>query len=89
MKLTKWLYTTVASVAAGLLASKLVKWGWRAFSGDKPPEDAEDLTESTLQVTLFAAILALAVTVSQTLATRKALTLLAKREAKDLGLPTG
>jgi hypothetical protein len=85
MKLTRWLYSTVATIAAGLVATALVKLVWRVVSGDRAPDDAEDLSASTLQVTLFAAAAAAAVAIAQTLAGRKALELMHRGEAHDLG----
>ncbi|MDR2347206.1 MAG: DUF4235 domain-containing protein [Bifidobacteriaceae bacterium] len=84
MKLTTWLYTTLASVAAGFVASAVVKLIWKAASGKSAPADPEDLTVSTTQVTLFAVALAAATAAAQTLASRKALTALRRREAKDI-----
>ncbi|MDR2378773.1 MAG: DUF4235 domain-containing protein, partial [Bifidobacteriaceae bacterium] len=77
MKSPKRIYGALAAVAAGFLASRLVKLVWRAVSGQRAPEDAEDLTASTIQVTVFAALLAAATAVAQTLASRKALGALA------------
>jgi hypothetical protein len=84
MKLTKWLYTTVATVAAGFVATAAVKLAWRLASGDQAPSDPEDLTASTLQVTVFAALVAAAAAAAQTLAGRKALAMLKHGEAEDL-----
>jgi uncharacterized membrane protein YidH (DUF202 family) len=84
MKFTKWLYTTVATIAAGFVAGEIVKFVWKAVSGKGAPSDPEDLTASTVQVTLFAVALAAATAAAQTLASRKALTALRRHEAKDL-----
>ncbi|MDR0627297.1 MAG: DUF4235 domain-containing protein [Bifidobacteriaceae bacterium] len=84
MKLTKRLYATVAAVAAGFIAGHLVKLVWRAVSGHDAPEDADDMSLSTIQVTAFAAVVAAATAIAQTLASRKALTALHRGEAKDL-----
>ncbi|MDR2454899.1 MAG: DUF4235 domain-containing protein [Bifidobacteriaceae bacterium] len=86
MKLTKWLFTTLAALAAGYVASEVVKLVWKAASGRDAPSDPEDLTASTLQVTLFAVVLAAASAAAQTLAGRKALAALRRGEAQDLGL---
>jgi uncharacterized membrane protein len=85
MKLTKWLYSTAATVAAGFVATAVVKVVWRLVSGDRAPSDPEDPAASTLQATLFAAVVAAAVAVAQTLAGRRALDALREAEAKDLG----
>jgi hypothetical protein len=84
MKLIKRLYLAAATIAAGFVASHLVKLIWRAISGKKPPEDSDDLTASTIQVTVFAAALAAATAIAQTLASRKALSLFEAHEAEDL-----
>jgi hypothetical protein len=84
MKFTKWLYTSLASGVAGFAAARLVHLAWRFVSGKQAPDDSEDMAVSTAQATVFAALAAAAVAAAQTLATRKALGLLARSEAKDL-----
>ncbi|MDR1393285.1 MAG: DUF4235 domain-containing protein [Bifidobacteriaceae bacterium] len=83
MKLTKWLYTTVATLVAGFVATQVVTLVWRTISGKPAPSDVEDMAESTAAVTVFAALVAATVAVAQTLAGRKALTLLARRAPED------
>jgi hypothetical protein len=73
MKLTKWVLTSFATLAASFAATSLLKLAWRILSGRKAPEDPHDLTVSTLQVTLFAVLSAAAAAGAQTLATRGAL----------------
>ncbi|MDR2113901.1 MAG: DUF4235 domain-containing protein [Bifidobacteriaceae bacterium] len=73
MKLTKWLYSTLATVLAGFVATNLVKLVWRVAGGSKAPTDPDDPEASTWQVTLFAAALAAAVAAAQTVAGRKVL----------------
>ncbi|MDR1824806.1 MAG: DUF4235 domain-containing protein [Bifidobacteriaceae bacterium] len=89
MKIVQRLYTTVATVAAGFVAAKVVKLGWKAVSGSKAPDDADDLSASTVQVALFAGLLAAATAVAQTLASRKALGRLVAKEAKHIATVTG
>ncbi|MDR1188270.1 MAG: DUF4235 domain-containing protein [Bifidobacteriaceae bacterium] len=84
MKLTKHLYVTLAAMAAGFVASSLVKVVWRLVAGEKAPEDADDLTASTVQVTVFAAALAAATAIAQTLASRKSLEAWQRREVEDV-----
>ncbi|MDR2253794.1 MAG: DUF4235 domain-containing protein [Bifidobacteriaceae bacterium] len=87
MRLTKWLYTTVASVVAGFVAARAVRLAWRVVSGRAAPADSEDPESSTAEVAVFAAALAAAVAAAQTLATRGALKLVRRSEAKDLTGP--
>ncbi|MCL1897757.1 MAG: DUF4235 domain-containing protein [Micrococcales bacterium] len=63
----------VTSLVAGLVASRLVKLGWRLVTKSKPPTDKQDLSLSTAQVVSFAALVAAATAVAQTLAERRAL----------------
>jgi hypothetical protein len=84
MKLTKHIFVSVVAMAAGLAASQLVKLVWRTVSGQKAPEDADDLTASTIQVTVFAAAVAAATAIAQTLASRKTLAAWQRREVKDV-----
>ncbi|MDR3359074.1 MAG: DUF4235 domain-containing protein [Bifidobacteriaceae bacterium] len=72
MKLAKWLYTTLATMAAGFVAAEVVKLVWRVVSGEKAPTDADDPATSTLQAAAFAALVAAAVAIAQTLAGRGA-----------------
>ncbi|MDR2564949.1 MAG: DUF4235 domain-containing protein [Bifidobacteriaceae bacterium] len=80
MRLTQRLATSLAAVAAGFIASHLVKAVWRGVSGQDAPEDPDDLAVSTIQVTVFAAVVAAATAIAQTLATRKALNAFGHRD---------
>ncbi|MDR1442607.1 MAG: DUF4235 domain-containing protein [Bifidobacteriaceae bacterium] len=71
MNLRTRLVSAAAVMAAGFVASHLVKLVWRAVSGRKAPEDAGDLTASTIQVTAFAALVAAVTAIAQTLVTRR------------------
>ena len=71
----------MASAIAGLVASQLVKLVWRLVVRSKPPTDKDDLSLSTAQVVSFAAVLAAATAVAQTLAERRALTRQIERAA--------
>ncbi|MDR1798507.1 MAG: DUF4235 domain-containing protein [Bifidobacteriaceae bacterium] len=89
MKIVQRLYTTVATVAAGIVATQVVKRVWKAVSGNDAPMDSDDLSEPTLQVALFAGLLAAATAVAQTIAGRKALGRLVTKEAKHIVRVTG
>jgi phosphopantothenoylcysteine synthetase/decarboxylase len=80
MKLTKRISIALIAGAAGFLASHLVKLAWRAVSGEDAPEEVDNLALPTVQVTVFAAVVAAATAVAETLGTRKALTLFRRAE---------
>ncbi|MDR2380904.1 MAG: DUF4235 domain-containing protein [Bifidobacteriaceae bacterium] len=84
MKLATWVYTTLASVVAGIVATRLVRLVWRIVAGRPAPTDPDDLAASTIQVTIFAAAVAAVAAAAQTLASRKALKAVRDAEARDL-----
>jgi len=81
MSISRRVSSFVASAIAGLVASQLVKLVWRLVVRSKPPTDKDDLSLSTAQVVSFAAVLAAATAVAQTLAERRALTRQIERAA--------
>jgi hypothetical protein len=84
MDLQRRIYRTVATLAAGFLASHLVALVWRLTTKQRPPKDGEDLSVATSTAVIFAGLLGAATAIAQTLAARHALKAVAKHEQ-----PTG
>jgi predicted amidohydrolase YtcJ len=80
MDLQRRIYRTVATIAAGFIASHAVGLLWRLATKQQPPEDGEDLSVPTSHAVAFAGILGAATAVAQTLAARHALRSVAKHE---------
>jgi hypothetical protein len=73
MDLQRRIYRTVATMAAGLLATHAVTFLWRLATRERPPKDPEDLDVPASTAVIFAALLAAATAIAQTLAARRAL----------------
>ncbi|MDR1151224.1 MAG: DUF4235 domain-containing protein [Bifidobacteriaceae bacterium] len=80
MDLRRTIYRTVATVAAGFLATHLVALVWRLAVKEAPPKDAEDLGVPTSRAVVFAGLLGAATAIAQTLAARRALVAVTRRE---------
>ncbi|QOR70378.1 DUF4235 domain-containing protein [Ruania alkalisoli] len=67
------LVTTLAAIAAGIAANKLLTMGWKAATGHEPPTgDADDGEISLGELVVFAAVSGAVVTFARTFATRGA-----------------
>ena len=67
------LVTTVAAVAAGFAANKLIAVGWKAVTGHEPPTgDPDDGEISIGELVVFAAVSGAVVAFARTFATRGA-----------------
>ncbi|HIZ37079.1 MAG TPA: DUF4235 domain-containing protein [Candidatus Ruania gallistercoris] len=67
------LVTTVAAVAAGFAANKLLAAGWKAITGHEPPTgDPDDGEISIGELVVFAAVSGAVVAFARTFATRGA-----------------
>ncbi|MDR0592155.1 MAG: DUF4235 domain-containing protein [Bifidobacteriaceae bacterium] len=73
MQLSKRIASAAGAMAAGFVASHLVKAAWRAVSGRKAPDQADDLSIPTVQVAVFAALVAAVTAAAQVLASRRIL----------------
>jgi uncharacterized membrane protein required for colicin V production len=72
MDLQRRIVRTVATVAAGFLASHVVTVVWRLATRQAPPRDTDDLAVATSTAVVFAGVLAAATAVAQTLVGRYA-----------------
>jgi hypothetical protein len=70
MDFQRRIYGWAATVVAGLVASHLVTLAWRLATRSRPPADTEDPRVPTSTAVTFAAVLAAATAVAQTLAAR-------------------
>ncbi len=77
------LVTTVAAIAAGFAANKLLSVGWKAVTGHEPPTgDADDGEISIGELVVFAAVSGAVVAFARTFATRGAAKWMASGDKK-------
>lgn len=63
---------TVATLAAGLVTSKVLKVVWKKVTGHEPPEDEKDQDLPLAEIVIFAAISGALVALARTYADRGA-----------------
>lgn len=76
MNITEKLATTLAAGLAALVVTKLVDAGWKAVTGELPPDDDAD---DVVRLAVFAGISAVAATVARRYALRSANRFIASR----------